>query len=804
MMILLDASLRISVVAVIAALVLMVMRVQANGVRHAVWTVVLVVMLLMPVLASIVPTFAVPVPVSAQDIPAGLFVRSDIAPKPAPPTVIGEDRTSVVPMVDPVAADRPVADRMSQWSFASLASAAYGIGALILAVRLIVGWFAAARLTRHASSVSHACGAPVRESALVAAPLSVGVLAPTIILPAGWKDWPAEKLRACVAHELAHIRRRDPLVAFIAHVNRCVFWFHPLAWWLERTLAATAEDAADAAAVRAIGNRQRYAEVLLDVAEAVRLRGARVAWQGIGAGGNGRLGRRIDLVLRGDAQEMSGVRKAVVFMTCAAAIAIVGSCRQQQTASALQPDPQVAEQLKKDKARGAFYESAKNLTAAEVEALEASLKRTPEDFETLRKLQIFYQWSGQKVFGWNEMIARRRPHLLWLIENYPDHELAMWQVSAEADAVSYAEARKRWLAQTAKPDASARVLTNAAYFFERSDLAIAEQMLLRAKAMAAGSERARAASERLGNFYGSVILGPTDPRDGSPRTRIDSDPYARHARQRLAESNDAVLLLAAAGPLAQTYRDEDRRQLGRQLLERALQIDPQQTRARTLLVTFDTQERRRQLDDRLRRRAAVLAGGEIAAKRIARQRLTPEEDARLREAEPQAVAELPESERFAMLPELAIYAYMGGESRDWNKDRAAAEASFARSKQYAQETLVLAPKFRNDPDYGKALYHARIALAVHALREGDKSGAVRHMLEAVDVPPSRGLEAYSLGLDLRLVNDLLKAGERDTVAEFLEGSAALRPTERERLLTDAAAIRAGTMPISFQYMVSRR
>jgi hypothetical protein len=65
----------------------------------------------------------------------------------------------------------------------------------------------------------------------------------------------------------------------------------------------------------------------------------------------------------------------------------------------------------------------------------------------------------------------------------------------------------------------------------------------------------------------------------------------------------------------------------------------------------------------------------------------------------------------------------------------------------------------------------------------------------LEASPSRGLEAYSFGLDLRLVNYMLKAGERETVAEFLEGSARLRPAEHERLLKDAAAIRAGKMPM---------
>ena len=98
--------------------------------------------------------------------------------------------------------------------------------------------------------------------------------------------------------------------------------------------------------------------------------------------------------------------------------------------------------------------------------------------------------------------------------------MAVWQVSAEADPIGYAEAKKRWLAQTAKPDASVRVLRNAAYFLERADAPLAEELLLRAKAMTTGSERTGVLFQ-LGRLYGEVLLGPTDPRDGSPQTRID-------------------------------------------------------------------------------------------------------------------------------------------------------------------------------------------------------------------------------------------------------------------------------------------
>ena len=36
-----------------------------------------------------------------------------------------------------------------------------------------------------------------------------------------------------LAHEGEHARQRDPLIVALALLNRAVFWFHPLAWWLE-------------------------------------------------------------------------------------------------------------------------------------------------------------------------------------------------------------------------------------------------------------------------------------------------------------------------------------------------------------------------------------------------------------------------------------------------------------------------------------------------------------------------------------------------------------------------------------------
>ena len=53
---------------------------------------------------------------------------------------------------------------------------------------------------------------------------------------------------------------------YLALVNRAVFWFHPLAWWLEQRLAALAEEACDEAVLARGHSAADYSEQLLDIA----------------------------------------------------------------------------------------------------------------------------------------------------------------------------------------------------------------------------------------------------------------------------------------------------------------------------------------------------------------------------------------------------------------------------------------------------------------------------------------------------------------------------------------------------------
>ena len=68
---------------------------------------------------------------------------------------------------------------------------------------------------------------------------------PAVMLPAAAAEWPAERMRVVLLHELAHVRHCDWLLQMAAEMLRCVWWFNPLAWVVRARLRRESEHAAD-------------------------------------------------------------------------------------------------------------------------------------------------------------------------------------------------------------------------------------------------------------------------------------------------------------------------------------------------------------------------------------------------------------------------------------------------------------------------------------------------------------------------------------------------------------------------------
>ena len=147
------------------------------------------------------------------------------------------------------------------------------------------GWLAAARLRRDCPPVDRL---DLREIAAelagilglrdvpelragpgVARPMLVGAVRPAILLPVAMLDGrrSMEALRPILAHELAHVRRRDLWWGGLAGLARGLFWFHPLVWLAHREALVAREAACDALAIRVARVRpSEYGRILLEIA----------------------------------------------------------------------------------------------------------------------------------------------------------------------------------------------------------------------------------------------------------------------------------------------------------------------------------------------------------------------------------------------------------------------------------------------------------------------------------------------------------------------------------------------------------
>ncbi len=274
-----DVSIRAVALAAIAAAVLWMMHGRRTAaMEHAVWTAVVCGMLALFTFGSAFPRL----PLRVLEAPAAPV---HVALKIAVSTPVTFDENVPAAMV--AATPR----RSLDWR--EVAEYAYAATALAFFGRFALGLLLVRRLIAKSVAVDG-----FRESASIAVPLTVGWLRPQILLPMEWREWDRAKFNGVLAHEGAHAARHDGLVAAMAGVNRCIFWFHPLAWWLERRLGLLAELACDEACVAAMGDRERYARLLVAMAQVVDGSSGRLRGHALTMAAGSHIGKRIESILK--------------------------------------------------------------------------------------------------------------------------------------------------------------------------------------------------------------------------------------------------------------------------------------------------------------------------------------------------------------------------------------------------------------------------------------------------------------------------------------------------------------------------
>lgn len=275
--VLVEAATRSLVLAAVVWLVLRLPGLRDRRIQLTAWTIVLAASLLMPiatrVAAVVLPAGEVVLPPIGQPAPFDAGVRT-YQGAGATPGLVPPKAAAPIATPAPIAAGEPMprGDAAPRWpAWRSLASLLYLPASLLyltvcggLLIRLLIGLLLVSRIVRAAVPVrAHwTSGHDVRVSPEISAPATFGSV---ILLPPDHAAWSLQKRMAVLAHEAAHARRRDLHSQIAACLNRAIFWFNPLSWWLRRELSALAEAMSDDAAIRDLCDREAYAEILLEV-----------------------------------------------------------------------------------------------------------------------------------------------------------------------------------------------------------------------------------------------------------------------------------------------------------------------------------------------------------------------------------------------------------------------------------------------------------------------------------------------------------------------------------------------------------
>ena len=234
------------------------------------------------VLAATIAAAAAVMPVSLA-VPAWEITLPAPVPGPA------------VPDTPPTFAQRPSATRLSGEDLAPRAQRGVAVplvwilwaaGFIATAGALLIGVLRLVRITSRAerihggpwSSFTRAIAAAYglrREVVLLHTDVpdllaTWGALRPCVLLPSSAREWPDDRVRVVLCHELAHIRRHDWAVQIAAEALLTLAWFNPLMWIACRRLRRESEQACDDAVLARGVPAHDYAAHLLELARKCR------------------------------------------------------------------------------------------------------------------------------------------------------------------------------------------------------------------------------------------------------------------------------------------------------------------------------------------------------------------------------------------------------------------------------------------------------------------------------------------------------------------------------------------------------
>jgi HEAT repeat protein/beta-lactamase regulating signal transducer with metallopeptidase domain len=244
----------------------------------------------------------------------------------------------------------------------------------------------------------------------IRSPIVFGVLRQTVMLPSTTINGrPASELRTILAHEMAHIYRRDPWLIWLQLILLAAWWFNPVLWLLNRAIRKAREDCCDDLLLsRGLTSPDTYCDVLVRAAS--ELTGQPVVGAALGFGEQIHpLERRIVRIMdrtikRRPALSMAGTLSVLFF----GAVLLPG-VRSQESKP---PAAVTSAKVRVDGRIGAASESPPAGPSEPVEALFAKLRCVGEDNGCFEQMQNVSRRMGPRAV----------PFLLAKLAKEPGHE----------------------------------------------------------------------------------------------------------------------------------------------------------------------------------------------------------------------------------------------------------------------------------------------------------------------------------------------------------------------------------------------
>ena len=270
---LVDSSVKVALLMLVALAASGALRHGAAAARHWLLAVAIGCALVTPALTLVLPSWTVSWRGATPDSPSVRSLQSvtpTIIPQNAPPRTGGT-------AARPVAVATPRVVSASQVIAVVWLAGAFLSGSLVLVGLARLKRRAAAaqpvaegRWRQLADEISRATG--VRRPIVLLQSedptllVTWGWQQPKVLLPAAARGWSDERARIVLCHELAHVGRADWAAQMLGELLRALYWFNPLVWIACRRLRRESEHSCDDAVLQSGVDATDYASHLLELA----------------------------------------------------------------------------------------------------------------------------------------------------------------------------------------------------------------------------------------------------------------------------------------------------------------------------------------------------------------------------------------------------------------------------------------------------------------------------------------------------------------------------------------------------------